>query len=222
MDAVRLRLGIQTVMAISALGNNYLQSSGLGNALMADNPKRCAQVLSRALNLIYVLSTLIYPFMPATSESILKQINAPPRAVPLNLSTDLLAGHQIGKPEHLFKKIEESMAEVYRKKFGGEAEAGGAAAADATEGMSKRKAAAAKKAAAKAAAASTGPKSPEVEAAEALVAEQGQLVRSLKAQTPATPELETEITKAVAELKLRKDALLALQMKEAELANAAA
>jgi hypothetical protein len=52
-------------------------------------------------------SSLIYPFMPATSDSILTQLNAPARVVPDVLSTDILAGHHIGKPEHLFKKHHE-------------------------------------------------------------------------------------------------------------------
>ncbi|KAJ7931585.1 tRNA synthetases class I (M)-domain-containing protein [Mycena leptocephala] len=114
MEAVKLRLGLQTVMLISGLGNTYLQASGLNKALMTENPARCAQVLSRAVNLIYVLSTLIYPFMPATSDAILAQLNAPARAVPDVLAIDILAGHTIGTPAHLFKKIEENMAETFR------------------------------------------------------------------------------------------------------------
>jgi methionyl-tRNA synthetase len=119
MDAVKLRLGLQTVMLISIQGNQYLQSSGLNKTLMAEHPKRCAQVISRAINLIYALSALIYPFMPSTSESILVQLNAPARTVPEVLSNDILHGHTIGKPEHLFKKIDESMADTWRVKFGG-------------------------------------------------------------------------------------------------------
>ena len=70
MDAVKIRLGLQTVMLISGRGNTYLQSSGINKALIASNPKRCAQVISKAINLIYVLSSLIYPFIPATSSAI--------------------------------------------------------------------------------------------------------------------------------------------------------
>lgn len=101
MESVKLRLGLHTVMLLSARGNLYLQASGLNKALMNDNPKRCAQVVSRAINLIYVLSALIFPFMPSTSDSILEQLNAPARSVPEVLSTDILPGHEIGTPEHL-------------------------------------------------------------------------------------------------------------------------
>ena len=59
MDSVKLRAGLHTVMSISARGNLYLQSSGLNKQLMTENPKRCAQVVSRALNLIYILSACL-------------------------------------------------------------------------------------------------------------------------------------------------------------------
>lgn len=210
MDSVRIRLGIHTVMLISNRGNLYLQSSGLGKALMTENPARCARVISRAINLIYVLSALVYPFMPATSESMLIQLNAPARVVPPVLSTDILAGHQIGTPEHLFKKIEESMADVWRAKFGG---IEGNDTTAAAEPVSKRKADAARKAAAKAELATKdmGPKSPEALALEAKISEQGLAVRALKGQTPRTPEVEELIAAAVEELKRLKNELASLE-----------
>ncbi|KAJ7274340.1 hypothetical protein B0H12DRAFT_392436 [Mycena haematopus] len=201
MEAVKIRLGLQTVMLISGVGNTYLQSSGLNKALMTENPIRCGQVLSRAVNLIYVLSALIYPFMPATSDAILAQLNAPARAVPDALSTDILAGHTIGKPEHLFKKIEENMAETFRLKFGGMEPQPGASAADPLQAapLSKRQAAAAKKAVV--AKADSGPKSPEYLALETKIQEQGQHVRALKGQVPKTSEVDAQILVAVEVLK---------------------
>ncbi|KAI0710221.1 methionyl-tRNA synthetase [Earliella scabrosa] len=222
MDGVKLRAGLHTVMAISARGNLYLQASGLNKQLMTENPKRCAQVVSRALNLIYVLSALIHPFMPSTEAAMLTQLNAPARAVPEVFANDLLAGHTIGTPEHLFKRIDEKMADVWRDKFAGakKTESALAEAADATHvapGMSKRKAAAAKKAADKAAAAaaeeSAGPKSAEVLAWEQKVAEQGQRVRELKGK-PKTEESDKEIAEAVEELKRLKAELAELSKKQ--------
>ncbi len=220
MDAVKLRLGLHTVMAISARGNLYLQSAGLNKQLMSENPKRCAQVISRAINLIYVLSALAHPFMPSTDTALLEQLNAPPRAVPQVFSNDLLAGHTIGKPEHLFKRIDEKMADIWRDKFAGakKTESGLTESADATHvapGMSKRKATAAKKAAEKAAAAteSATPKSAEVLAWEQKVAEQGQLIRELKAK-PKTEEGDKEIAGAVEELKKLKTELAELSKQQ--------
>jgi len=204
MDSVKLRLGLQTVMLLSQRGNLYLQSSGFGKALMTENPTRCAQVVTRAANLIYVLSALVYPFMPSTSASILSQLNAPPRAVPDALSIDLLPGHHIGTPEHLFKKIDEKMAGFWRAKFAGNDSVSAAPGANETSGTSKRKAVAAKKSAQNPTSGQVevdGPKSAEVLALDAKIAEQGGLVRELKAKTPRTKELEET---AIAELKRLK------------------
>lgn len=218
MDAVKLRAGLHTVMAISARGNLYLQSSGLNKQLMTENPQRCAQVVSRALNLIYLLSALVHPFMPSTEAAILAQLNAPARAVSPVLAHDLLAGHTIGTPEHLFKRIDEKMADVWRDKFGGSKPKDAtplSESADATHvapGMSKRKAAAMKKASDKAAAANAGPKSAEVIAWEQKVAEQGTVVRELKGR-PKSEEGDKEIAKAVEELKRLKVELAELAKK---------
>ncbi len=203
MDAVKLRLGLQTVMHLSQRGNLYLQSSGLGKALMTENPTRCAQVVTRAVNLIYVLSALVYPFMPSTSASILSQLNAPARSIPLTLSVDILSGHQIGTPGHLFKKIEEKMSDVWRAKF-----AGNVPAVPVANETSKRKAAAGKKSAQNPAEGQVGevdgPKSPEALVLDAKIVEQGDLVRDLKARTPRTKELDEETEAAIADLKKLK------------------
>lgn len=124
MDSVRLREGLQIVMQLSARGNMYLQGAGLNNALLASDPKRCAQVISRAINLIWVLSAMVGPFMPATEQSILRQLNCPARAIPSitedgsGFSIDILEGHVLGETEYLFTKIEDSKAEIWRNKFG--------------------------------------------------------------------------------------------------------
>ncbi|KAF9243509.1 tRNA synthetases class I (M)-domain-containing protein [Melanogaster broomeanus] len=196
MESVKLRLGLQTVMLISNRGNGYLQASGLNKALMAENPERCAQVVSRAVNLIYLLSALVYPFMPATSDAILQQLNAPARSVPELLSADILAGHQIGKPDHLFKNIDEKMEERER------------GAKEEPAPVSKRKAKKGAIASAKAEAAlENGPKSPEVVALEAKIIEQGSLVRSLKEKK----EEKDVIDVAVAELKRLKAELVLVE-----------
>ncbi|KAG8830335.1 hypothetical protein FRC20_008449, partial [Serendipita sp. 405] len=107
MDAVRLRDGLQTIMQLSARGNLYLQSAGLNNALLAEKPERCAIVVSRAINLVWLLSAMVSPFMPSVETNICEQLNAPKRSVPDAIATgeegtanagagfgiDLLEGH---------------------------------------------------------------------------------------------------------------------------------
>ena len=212
MDAVKLRSGLQLVMHISARGNLYLQSSGLNKALKAENPKRCAQVVVRAINLIYVLSALAYPFMPSISGSILTQLNAPARTVPESLSIDILAGHHIGTPEHLFKKIDEKMVEVYREKFAGNKPIPNGQDPDATHiapAAPKKKG----KGKAPAPAEDTGPKTAEVLEREEKVKTQGDIVRELKAKATKSAEDQAMIAKAVDELKRLKAELASHQLK---------
>jgi len=80
--------------------------------------------------------------------------------------------------------------------------------------MSKRKAAAAEKSeqnpTEEEAGVVNGPKSAEALVLEVKIAEQGGLVRELKARTPKTKELEEETAAAVAELKRLKAELAAL------------
>jgi methionyl-tRNA synthetase len=212
MDAVKLRAGLQTVMQISARGNLYLQQSGLGNALLAENPKRCAQVISRAVNLIYALSAAIFPFMPSTSTSILAQLNAPARTVASVLGNDILAGHAIGEPEHLFKKIDEKQADVWKARFGTSEQTAPASeqpqATEAGKPISKKAAEKARKEAEKALAAARakeladkGPKSSAALEAEEKVKKQGDEVRKLKADK-ASPEAVKEAVELLNKLKL--------------------
>ena len=158
--------------------------------------------------------------MPDTETHILEQLNAPPRTVPDQLANDILAGHTIGKPEHLFKRIDDKMADVWREKFGGnKGDATPQPSADATHvapGISKRKAAQLKQPPDKAAAPNNAhaPKSAEVLAWEQKVTEQGQVVRELKAK-PKTEEMDKEVAEAVEKLKKLKVELAAFVQQQA-------
>ncbi|KAF8322747.1 methionyl-tRNA synthetase [Clavulina sp. PMI_390] len=214
MDAVKIRSGLHLVMQVSARGNQYLQETTFFK-LYDSNPGLCAKVISRAINLIYALTALVHPFMPATSDEILRQLNAPARTVPTHLTNDLLAGHEIGTPEYLFKKIEEKNAEVWRVQFGGvqtnaaapekTAAPGAAAPVDAAgKPVSKRAQAKAKKDAAAASAASSGPKSPEEIELESQIKSQGDKVRRIKGGS--AEESDGPLEDAIAQLqKLKLD-----------------
>lgn len=123
MEDTKLRAGLAAAMSISSRGNQYLQEAGLDNSLLANRPERCAQVILNAVNLIYLLSAAIHPFMPSTATGILRQLNAPARSLPTVFSIDILPGHQLGKAEYLFKKIENVNGEQekkWQKQFGGD------------------------------------------------------------------------------------------------------
>ncbi|KAJ2581644.1 methionine--tRNA ligase mes1, partial [Coemansia sp. RSA 1836] len=119
MDAVKIKAGLRTAMEISARGNLYLQESKLDNALFSENRAQCDTVAAVAINLIYLLSALFHPFMPATSANIARQLNAPQRIVTDTFELALHAGHVIGKADYLFTRIDEKMVDEWRSKYGG-------------------------------------------------------------------------------------------------------
>ena len=220
MESLRLRDSLEVVMRLSARGNLYLQQAGLSNALLTENPQRCDLVLHRAVNLIWVLSALIWPFLPNTAKNIDTQLNLPARAIPIDgLSNDLLAGHTLGTPEHLFKKIDEGMGDVWRAKFGGgqkpQATTGEkVAAATGIAGNPKggvatqgKKAAEKAKKAAKKAAEEVYPDTEGVRMAKEKVEVQSIVVRELKAKKGESQEEIEELEKAVKELLSLKDNL---------------
>jgi len=89
VESLRFRESLEIVMRLSARGNLYLQQAGFSNPLLVKNSQRCDQALHRAVNLIWVLSALIWPFMPVTAESIEVQLNAPAGAISVGgLSSD--------------------------------------------------------------------------------------------------------------------------------------
>lgn len=221
MDDTKMRLGLITAMSISARGNQYLQDNTLDNALLASRPDRCATVLVNAVNLIYLISVVFHPFMPATTNAILEQINAPAAALPEKFTIDILPGHKIGTPDHLFKRIDPKMEQLWRAKFGGESTSStttGATSptpASANGGLSKSALAKQKKqhekeAAAALAAAKEKLKTPEVKALEDKIALQGAKVKDLK-----TGKAEGDTGAEVAQLLMMKaemnDLIKALQ-----------
>jgi methionyl-tRNA synthetase len=120
MDRLRLKNGLNTAMAVAARVNLFLQENKLDNNLFSNFPDRCAATIGAALNAVYLLSALLSPFMPSTSDAIDEQVNAPRLAIPDRWTVgDVLPGHQIGKPAYLFKKIDEGEEEVWKSKFGG-------------------------------------------------------------------------------------------------------
>ncbi|KAJ2484087.1 methionine--tRNA ligase mes1 [Coemansia sp. RSA 2320] len=120
MDAVQLKFGLRTAMEVSARGNQYLQDSKLDNTLFTENRAQCDTVLAVAANLIYLLSALFHPFMPATAASIARQLNAPERLLTDTFELELRAGHVIGQAEYLFSRIDEKKIDEWRAEYGGQ------------------------------------------------------------------------------------------------------
>ncbi|CAG8656595.1 2023_t:CDS:2, partial [Paraglomus occultum] len=116
MENVKIRAGLEKAMELSHLGNHYLQESKLDNTLFAETPKKCAAVIGATINIIYLLSALIEPYMPSTSESILRQLNVPARTIPDSWTIDIYPEHKLGKAEYLFRRLDDKQ---FKEKYGG-------------------------------------------------------------------------------------------------------
>ncbi|KAJ6131040.1 Methionine--tRNA ligase cytoplasmic [Penicillium sp. IBT 18751x] len=157
MESVHLRAGVQTAMRITEVGNGLIQANRLDNSLIANDPARAAAVVGTVLNLIHLLSAVFTPYMPATTESILRQLNAPVQLIPTVdelkdgwKPTSLKAGHKIGKAEYLFTRIDPKKADEWRELFGGSQAERAKKAEEAVKLAAKKAAAKAKKQAKKA------------------------------------------------------------------------
>jgi len=118
MSLAKIRQGLKCMMDLSQRGNFYLQHHHIDNTLFNEQRQTCDRVIAVSINLAYLLSSLIFPFMPSTAESIWRQLNAPPRKITNVWELDIQPGHRIGKPEHLFKRIDPTMEMEWKRVFG--------------------------------------------------------------------------------------------------------
>ncbi|KAJ4357885.1 putative methionine--tRNA ligase, cytoplasmic protein rar1 [Didymosphaeria variabile] len=120
-EDVKIRAALSTALHISSLGNTLLQDNKLDNALATNEPDRCAAVVGLALSHIHLLSSLIHPYMPDTTTSILAQLNASFLTIPDDWEArSLPVGHKIGKAAYLFSQIKPEREQEWREQFGGE------------------------------------------------------------------------------------------------------
>jgi methionyl-tRNA synthetase len=128
IERYRFREALGELMNLARLGNKYLADEEPWKVIK-ENPERVQTILSVALQISAGLAILCEPFLPFTSNKLKNILNIPHHdALTLNTSTSpgtssiegsltwndvastnalLRAGHQIGKGELLFAKIED-------------------------------------------------------------------------------------------------------------------
>ncbi|KAF2002627.1 methionyl-tRNA synthetase [Amniculicola lignicola CBS 123094] len=152
LEDVKIRAALMTALHISSLGNQLLQDNKLDNKLATEQPDKCAAVVGLAISHVHLLASLIQPYMPDTTTSILTQLAAPFLIIPDTWEArSLPPGHTIGKAAYLFSQIPASKEQEWREQFGGaearkakEEKAAKAAAKKAEKERKKAKKAAAK------------------------------------------------------------------------------
>ncbi|CCH44255.1 methionyl-tRNA synthetase [Wickerhamomyces ciferrii] len=118
MEAVHERRGLELAMAISARGNQFLQDNKLDNSLYNDLPDKSDAVVGVGLNIVYLVASVIAPFMPETTKQIDEMLNVPQLAIPDEFTLILEGTHNINKAQYLFKRIEGKDIEALRAKYG--------------------------------------------------------------------------------------------------------
>lgn len=117
IDNYRFREALKDAMSIARLGNKYLADTEPWKVVKSD-PDRVATILNVALQITANLAIAIEPFMPFTSAKILKMLNIESFGWQHLGRTDLMAaGHQIGTPELLFEKVDDSVIEKQLQKL---------------------------------------------------------------------------------------------------------
>ncbi|CAB4256137.1 similar to Saccharomyces cerevisiae YGR264C MES1 Methionyl-tRNA synthetase [Maudiozyma barnettii] len=120
MELAHERRGLEIAMSLSARGNQFLQENKLDNSLFSELPKKSDAVVGVGLNIIYAVASLIYPFMPETSNTIYKILNAPALKISNEFNLVIQGEHNINKPEYLFKRIDPKQVETWRSQYGGQ------------------------------------------------------------------------------------------------------
>ena len=118
LETYKFKQGLGRAMDLARLGNKYMTEQEPWK-LIKTNPKRTATILYLNLQIVAHLTLILKPFLPFSAQKLEKMLNFEPLFWKAAGSLDLLpAGHQIGKAELLFKRIDDKMVEEQLKKLG--------------------------------------------------------------------------------------------------------
>ena len=109
LDTYHFRDAQKEAMNLARIGNKYLADMEPWKLAKTDMP-RVATIMNIALQITANLAIAFEPFLPFSMEKLNKMLNVEPLGWNRLGATDLLeAGHQLGKAELLFEKIEDSV-----------------------------------------------------------------------------------------------------------------
>jgi methionyl-tRNA synthetase len=117
LEVYRFRDALKEAMNLARLGNKYLADTEPWKVAKTDM-ERVATILNVALQITANLAIVFEPFLPFSTEKLLKMLNTPTFGWDKLGSTELLAvGHELGKAELLFEKIEDDVIAAQLKKL---------------------------------------------------------------------------------------------------------
>ena len=138
IENFRFREALKNAMNFARIGNKYLADTEPWKVVKTD-PERVNTILNIALQITANVAVAIEPFMPFSSEKILKMLAIDrPSWDALGSMSVIPAGHEIGEPELLFEKIEDEAIERQLAKL--ESSKAANAAAEAAQHVAEQKA----------------------------------------------------------------------------------
>jgi methionyl-tRNA synthetase len=118
LEKAEIRKAYSEILELSSEGNKYINDSEPWLAIK-ENPKRANDIFYNSIVLLKALAILSAPYLPETSKKVWKQLNLPGNPLAEGIwdeaGKDLGKEHKTGKPEILFKKLEDKDIENYRK-----------------------------------------------------------------------------------------------------------
>ena len=110
LGKVQLKEALHLAMHCGKEANAYFQKNEPWKSAKEDREK-CAATIHVLLHQVKDLAIALEPFIPNASAEIFRQLNVQPRKWDDVGKLSLPAGHQLGKPEIIFKKIEQKKEE---------------------------------------------------------------------------------------------------------------
>jgi len=110
MRNLQIHHAVMEIILVAQSVNAYLNKTEPWKRWKEGDKERTAVIVRHALDWIYVINALIYPFMPSAARRLAKQLglNSIPKLANLRMWGNLRAGHKLGKREILFRKLERS------------------------------------------------------------------------------------------------------------------
>jgi len=118
LEKVQLKEALHLAMHCGKEANAYFQRNEPWKAAKEDRAK-CAASIYVLLHQVKDLAIALQPFIPNTSAAIFRQLNVEPRKWDDIGKLSIPAGHQLGTPEILFRKIEQKQVDALAAKFSG-------------------------------------------------------------------------------------------------------
>ena len=118
LEKAEIRKAYSEILELSSEGNKYINDSEPWNVIK-ENPKRANDIFYNSAFLLKTLAILFAPYLPETSKKVWKQLNLEgspfSQGVWEEAEKDFGKEHKIGKPELLFRKLEDKQIEEYKK-----------------------------------------------------------------------------------------------------------